>query len=163
GGAFSAETPATTPIILSGLANGTHSVAVAGKNSAGVYQVVNTLSRAWTVNTTQGLVRINEVLARNESAVIVNGKTPDMIELYNPEPVPADWSAVFLADSRRGGIRMHQVPPLSFVNGYGFTVLIADGNTNAGADHLDFQLSSDQGEIGLFDRNGSLIDCIVYG
>src|SRR5206468_1410499 len=50
-----------------------------------------------------------------------------------------------------------------FVNGYGFAVLIADGDTNAGPDHLDFQLSSDQGEIGLFDPNGVLIDCIVYG
>src|SRR5207249_10060618 len=81
----------------------------------------------------------------------------------NPEPVPADLSGVFLTDSPRAGIRMHQVPPLSFVNGYGFAVLIADGDTNAGPDHLDFQLSSDQGEIGLFDPNGVLIDCIVYG
>jgi hypothetical protein len=38
GGAFSAETPITTPIAITGLGNGTHTVAVAGKNDAGFYQ-----------------------------------------------------------------------------------------------------------------------------
>jgi Big-like domain-containing protein/lamin tail-like protein/Ig-like domain-containing protein len=300
GGPYSEERPVSSPIELSDLANGTHTVSVVGKNSAGVYQTLNTLSRPWTVNT-QSDVRLNEILARNEGAVFVNGETPDMVELYNPgagpidlsgmgltddpavpkkftfppgsslgggqyltlyadsetgpgihlgfglnqngdglwlfnanstlrdsitfgfqaadysigrwpngswgltrptfgganiaqpaadahyvkinewltrgrvsfpddfvelynaEPVPADLSGVFLTDAPQAGVRMHQVPPLSFINGYGFFVFIADGNTNAGADHLGFQLSSDQGEIGLFDRNGTLIDCVSYG
>ncbi len=291
GGGYSPETPVSTPIVLSGLGNGTYTVSVVGKNSAGVFQKVNTFSRPWTVNPSLADVRINEVLARNES---IGAGTPDMIELhnpgngavdlsgmsltddptvpkkyvfaagtslaggqyltadanvlgfglnqngdsvwlfnanstvrdsvtfgfqaadysigrlangswgltrptfgapnvaqapadahyvkinewlargrtlfpsdfvelYNPEPAPADLSGVFMTDAPQGGVRIHQVPPLSFIDGFGFTVLIADGETNAGADHLGFQLSSDQGEIGMFDRNGLLIDCITYG
>ncbi|MEX0586384.1 MAG: CotH kinase family protein, partial [Pirellulales bacterium] len=38
GGAFGAETPVTTQITLSGLANGTYSVSVIGKNAADVWQ-----------------------------------------------------------------------------------------------------------------------------
>ena len=38
GGVFSAETPIATPIDISGLGNGTHTVFVIGKNDAGFYQ-----------------------------------------------------------------------------------------------------------------------------
>jgi hypothetical protein len=61
GGAFSAETPLSTPISVSGLANGTHTVAVIGKNDAGFYQNdpafgpdgVPTFA-TWNVDTGQG-------------------------------------------------------------------------------------------------------------
>jgi hypothetical protein len=299
GGPFGDETPVSIPIVLSGLGSGTHRVAVKGKNSASVYQSIDTVSRPWAINGAPD-VRLNEILARNE-AVLVNGETPDMIELYNPgsapvdlsgigltddqavpkkftfppgsslgageyltlyadsesgpgihlgfgldqngdgvwlfnanstlresitfgfqaadysigrladgswgltrptfgapnvaqppadahyvkinewltrgrvlfpedfvelynvEPVPADLSGVFFTDAPQAGVRLHQVPALSFVDGYGYVVLRADGNTNAGADHLGFQLSSDQGEIAMFDSDGALIDCVIYG
>src|SRR5262249_1101021 len=59
GGAWSAETPATTPISLSGLANGAHHVELTGKRDTGFYQddsafgmdALVTTSRTWTVNT----------------------------------------------------------------------------------------------------------------
>lgn len=294
GGPYSGETPVSSPIVLSGLADGTYTVSVVGKNSAGTNQTFNTFSRPWTVNTAQSQVRLNEVLAQNVAAVVVNGETPDLIELYNPglatvdlsgmgltddpavpkkfafapgrslgggqyltvnadeigfalnqngdtlwlfnanstlsdsitfgfqaadysigrlangswgltrptfggpniaqppadpryvkinewlasarvlhaedfvelynpEPVPADLSGVYFSDAPQAAPRMHRVPPLSFIGGYGFVVLTADGNTNAGPEHLNFQLSSDQGEIAMFASNGSLIDCITYG
>ncbi len=57
GGAWSAETPTTTPITLANLAGGAHHVDVIGKNDAGFYQddaalgtnAVITVSRTWTV------------------------------------------------------------------------------------------------------------------
>jgi hypothetical protein len=58
GGAWSAETVISTPITLSGLANGVHTVDVVGKNDAGFYQddaAFGTTGRlstvSWTVNT----------------------------------------------------------------------------------------------------------------
>ncbi len=94
GGAWSAETPTTTPITVAGLANGPHTVDVSGKNDAGTYQddaALGTDARVssvnWTVNTSYfppvNGVRINEVLAKNTETQGFSGVFPDMIELYN--------------------------------------------------------------------------------
>src|SRR5947207_15056265 len=58
-GAWSAETPTTVSINLSGLANGVHHVEVSGKRDSGYYQddpifgpdSLVTTSKTWTVNT----------------------------------------------------------------------------------------------------------------
>ena len=87
-GAYSAETPITTPISLTGLTNGTYTVHVIGKNAAGVWQAEAnaTASQSWTVQTSGTLpiqVVINEVLASNAGAVALGATRPDVIELYN--------------------------------------------------------------------------------
>jgi hypothetical protein len=52
-GAYGAETPITTPITLSGLADGTYTVYAVGKNDAGAYQsdADATASTTWIVDT----------------------------------------------------------------------------------------------------------------
>jgi VCBS repeat-containing protein len=86
-GALSAEFPIGTPISLSGLSAGEHSVRVIGRNSAGIYQdaagVAATESVSWTVTPGHTNLRINEVLAVNTGAVVHEGTLPDIIELYN--------------------------------------------------------------------------------
>jgi len=53
--------------------------------------------------------------------------------------------------------------PLSFIKGSGFLKLTADGDTTAGANHLNFKLDHDRGEIALFDAAQSLVDFVFYG
>ena len=71
------------PVELTGLAAGDYTVYVIGKNSAGVWQAEAdaTASKTWTVDPALARVRINEVLASNDSAVDHLGTFPDMIEL----------------------------------------------------------------------------------
>ena len=91
-GAFSPEIPATTPIVLTGLANGPHTVTVVGKNDALYYQndpffgsdATVTQSRTWTVDSNlAGHIRINEILASNNESLENGTSHPDAVELYN--------------------------------------------------------------------------------
>lgn len=110
------STPAT--ISLTGLANGTHTVYVTGKNDAGYYQddtfvypatssvpAAVTASKSWTVDTTstppagQPLVRINEVLAKNTETLGFSGTFPDLYELANAGTATADLSGWGLTDN----------------------------------------------------------------
>ena len=54
---------------------------------------------------------------------------------------------LFLTDNPIGAPFQHDIAPLSFIPGGGYAVFTADGNANAGPDHVDFKLSSDQGMI----------------
>ena len=71
-----------------------------GKNDAGIWQDESaaTLSRTWTVLSGLRGVVINEVLARNVSAVSTNGAFPDLIELHNPRATAVDISNLRLTD-----------------------------------------------------------------
>ncbi len=101
GGTWSPETVISTPISLTGLANGTHTVEVSGKNDAGTYQDSPDLgpsarpaSVTWTVDTAYvppaaAQVRLNEVLARNTATAGFGGVFPGLIELYNAGTAPA--------------------------------------------------------------------------
>ncbi|MCI0362927.1 MAG: lamin tail domain-containing protein, partial [Phycisphaerales bacterium] len=295
-GSWSAETTISTPITLSGLANGsTNTVYVLGRSASGLWQTVPTLSRTWVVNTATPTVRLNEVLARNVSAVNLGGNFPDVIELYNegasavnltglrltddaaapfkyifppgaslaagaylmlsendlgfalegsgeglflfdsagttvldsvqfgpqlpdlsigrfgvlgawtltqptfgstniarvtgsastvrinewlafgsasnPDDLielyntgtqPVNLAGHYLTDNPLGFKNRHRIPDLSFIGGGSFLVLVADGDTD-NADHVNFQLDADQGEIGLFSPQLVAIDCVTYG
>jgi hypothetical protein len=103
-------------------------------------------------------LKINEWLA--------DGVTPyadDFIELFNPDPLPVALGGLFLTDTIAGTLDRHQITQLSFVAGGGFALFIADGDEDAGADHLDFQLAAEGGSIGLYHSDLSLIDCVTYG
>ena len=133
GGGWSAETPLATPITLSGLANGPHQVEVAGKNDAGLYQddpvmgpdAAATKSRIWIVNTNAPMLRLNEILADNQAAVPVNGKYPDLIELYNAGTAAADLSGVSLTDSAADPQKF-VFPPGTTLGAGQYLVLYAD-------------------------------------
>lgn len=96
GGAWSAETPISSPISLSGLTNGLTTVNVSGKNDAGFYQDdaafgqdARVTSVSWVVDTAYvppapaPLVQINEVLAKNAETISFGNNFPDIIELRN--------------------------------------------------------------------------------
>jgi hypothetical protein len=102
-------------------------------------------------------LRINEWLAL--------GTTPfanDFIELYNPGFLPVALGGLFFTDELLGIPDRHAIAPLSFMPAFGYQRFVADGDTEQGADHVNFRLSGDQGEIGLLLPNLAVIDCVYY-
>jgi hypothetical protein len=116
-----------------------------------------------SANTAQTLgnprnLRINEWLASGQ-----NPLPDDFVELFNPEALPVALGGLYLTDQPIGAPARSPIAPLSFIEANGFTAFIADGDPNEGADHADFRLAVEQGEIGLFASDLSEIDCVVYG
>jgi len=96
-------------------------------------------------------------------AASVPPTTEDFIELYNADPLPVALGGMYLTDEPLGAPALHRIADLSFIAGGGFTAFTADGSEGAGAEHLNFKLSSEQGQIGLFASDLSVVDCVAYG
>ena len=102
-------------------------------------------------------LKVNEWLA-DEDVLQDN----DLIEIYNPQPMPVDMGRMYLTDDPAAQPNRHQLSPLTFVDGAGYAVFIADGDPGDGADHLNFRLSPHQEIIGLFDTDISEVDTVIY-
>jgi hypothetical protein len=101
-------------------------------------------------------VRINEWLA-------VGGTLfPDtFIELYNPDADPVDLGGMYLTDGPATLPAVSRIKPLSFIEGNGHAVLLADKSASPG--HVSFLLSTTGGTIRLFDSEAKEIDSVTYG
>jgi hypothetical protein len=84
----------------------------------------------------------------------------DWVELANLAPFPASLTGLILTDARYG--QQVAFPPLSFIGGYGFVKLIADGDTNAGPNHLSFRMDGLTEELLLIAADGSELDNVRY-
>jgi len=174
GGAWSGEIPLSTPLTLTGLGIGAHSVDVIGKNDAGFYQndpafgsdAVITHSRRWIVNSvlTPPTVVLNEVLARNIT-FDHNGAKPDMIELYNPGPGTADLSGMVVAKDANAPLDERFTFPANTLLGEGqYQILYADEQIVPGEWHLPFVLRGEGGTVLLYKSDGvTLADSVSYG
>ncbi|MCY2951560.1 MAG: lamin tail domain-containing protein [Planctomycetota bacterium] len=176
GGPWSAERPINTPISLTNLANGPHTVDVIGKNDAGLYQdstilgsdALITHSRTWTVDSTAIAphIRINEVLALNTS-LDHNGSLPDMIELYNDGAADFDLSGYSISDN--ADLPGKFVFPDGTTLGKGqYLILYADALTADGEIHLGFSIKDEGDSITLFsppavDLTRTVVDSVKYG
>jgi hypothetical protein len=87
----------------------------------------------------------------------------DFVELYNPSSLPVGLGGLFLTDNLSAAPNRHPIAPLSFIAASGYLAFEADGDSGQGPDHLNFKLAPEQGEIGLFAADLSLIDCVIYG
>ncbi len=114
------------------------------------------VNRAAAVASAQG-VRINEWLTAEETLLLA-----DFVELYNPQGLPAAVGGCYLTDNAMGWPTQHQIAGLSFVPANGFVVFQADGNEQQGAEHLNFKLAPEGGEIALFSPSVELIDYVIY-
>ncbi len=167
GGAFGAETPVGTPISLNGLADGTYTVFVIGRDSSGVWQEESaaTLSQTWTVLSGLRGVVISEVLARNVSAVSTNGAFPDLIELHNPRATSVDLSGLRLTDDLNAPNRF-VFPAGTSIPAGGYLVLRAAVSDGSPGLHLGFGLDQNGESIYLLDTaaNGSgVLDSVRFG
>ena len=167
-GAYSAEFPTAAPINLSGLPNNsTNTIYVIGRNSAGVYQSVGnaTTSKTWVVKTTIPKVRLNEILARNDTAVNHNGTFPDLIELYNEGTNVVDLSGLRLTDDAANPNKF-TFPPNTTLAGGGYLVVYANDPDLTPGFHLGFGLGQNGASVYLFDSvaNGSqMLDSVIFG
>jgi len=167
-GALGAETPVATPITLSGLVNGSSNrVDVVGRNAAGIYQdpASATASRTWVVRTSTPTVRLNEVLARNDSAVNHNGTFPDVIECYNEGATTVDLSGLRLTDDPGNPNKFTFAANTTLVAG-GYLVAFANNSDGTPGIHLGFSLKQEGGAVYLYDKlssGGALIDSVVFG
>ena len=102
-------------------------------------------------------LRINEWYATGDIRL-----TDDHVEIYNPLDVAVALDGVSISDEPFFVPQASSLPALSFIAPRGFTDLIADGDVQAGADHLSFRLSPTHEHLGLFDANGDWIDQVFY-
>lgn len=176
-GAWSAETPASTPIQLAALAAGEHQVEVSGKRDSGLFQDDARFAPAnptsglhWRVDPTHAepspLRRLlNEVLARNVETLTMGETTPDYVELHNASDAPLDLSGLSLSDDLANPRKFTFGSGVS-IPARGFLLLVADSETNSPGVHLGFSLDQN-GEAVLLtdraDRGGALLDSISFG
>jgi lamin tail-like protein/Big-like domain-containing protein/CotH protein len=166
-GAFGPETPVGTPINLTGLGMGTYTVFVVGRNSQGLWQSTNapTISKTWTVIPGLVGVVINEVLARNDSAVNHSNTFPDMIELFNASGASIDLSDLQLTDDPTQPDKFTFPTNTTLASGAYLRLFADDPNGTSGI-HVRFSLDQDGEGVYLFDKasnGGALIDSVQFG
>ncbi|RYD34466.1 MAG: hypothetical protein EOP86_10920, partial [Verrucomicrobiaceae bacterium] len=165
GGAFSADVPSSTPIALTGLAPGTHTLQVIGKNDAGGYQAAPTVA-VWTVDPGWAPpVRINEVLASNGSVFSSGTAHPDVVELFNPGPAAVDLGGWMLSDDAAAPDRF-TIPAGTSLAAGGYLVLIAGPVDGGPGLHTGFALDADGDDV-ILTRSGSagggVVDRVSFG
>ena len=158
---FGVETAAATPIELSGLANGTHTVSILARTADGAWPPnAAALSVSWEIDAAWPSVRLNEILAMNQAAFMHGGAFHGYIELFNEGVDAADLSGMSLArdpDELDG----FQFPAGTVLDAGGTLLLFT-------ADHLPlgFDLDAIGGGVFLFGTaaNGRrLLDSVKYG
>ena len=113
-------------------------------------------SEGWSV------VVINEFMASNASGLQDDsGAYPDWIELYNPTEEALELDGWMLSDDRQE--RDKHVLQGQRIDAGGWLLLVADGDTDEGDDHLGFSLSADGEDIGLYSPDGGVVDEVEYG
>ncbi len=99
-------------------------------------------------------VCLNEFMPDNGATLAgPQGDFPDWLEIHNPGDAPVylqDWS---LSDDP-ANTRKHVLAQGIAIDEDGYLLLYADGNTDAGIDHLSFSLPAEGGSIGLFTPEG---------
>jgi uncharacterized repeat protein (TIGR01451 family) len=129
------------------LADGTWGLTVPTFGAENIAQPVGDPSR----------LRINEWLAASGNIF-----QEDFIELFNPDPLPVALGGLALSHKPQSLPLESPITPLSFIAGGGWRAFIADEDTAAGANHVNFKLSAEGGWISLARPDGVLIDMIVY-
>ncbi|MES2708277.1 MAG: Ig-like domain-containing protein [Verrucomicrobiota bacterium] len=103
-----------------------------------------------------GNLRINEWLGSNN--IVVSG---DFVELYNPDPLPVELGGYSMSQDFRNEPEQSPFPPNSYIAGGGFLALNADGDPEAGGDHLNFKINRIRDVITLLDPAGNLVDNVM--
>ncbi len=174
------NSPFTNPatINLTGLANGSHTVFVSGKNDAGYYQDDTfvypatagiparvTASRTWTVGAPPSRLILNEILAKNNTSLTNSGTTPDLVELWNDSPSATDLSGMGLTDDSLSHYK-YLFPPGTTVPAGGYLVLYADSSVALPGLHLGFTLNLSGGGVFLYastNGGGTMQDSVSFG
>ncbi len=166
-GSLIAERSISLPIVLSGLAAGTHSVQIIPRNSAGVLQGIASPdhSDSWTVDVSAASIRINEVLASNGTAFDHEGTFPDAIELYNFGATAVDVGGWTLTDDPSVQDK-YAFPEGTTIGAGQYFVVFANVEDGTGGLHSGFNLSATGESVSLYRsalQDGSLVDSVAFG
>ena len=167
-GSWGGERSITQALTISNLPQGSsNTVYVIGKTSAGGWQSMAnpTVSRSWIVNTNWPAVRINEVLARNDSAINHGGTFPDYIELHNEGTATIDLSGMRLTDDPSTPGKF-VLPPGTAIAAGAYLPLYGNNDDGTGGIHLGFGLNDTGDDLYLFNRvadGGALLDSVQFG
>ena len=109
---------------------------------------------------------LNEVLARNVSAVTNGGLVADYVELFNAGAAPFSLAGMSLSvDSLTAG--QWTFPPGASVDAGSYLVIWCDdsraASTNAGDYNTGRALNGDSGAVYLFNSLGQLVNSVEYG
>lgn len=109
---------------------------------------------------------ISEVLADNATTLIVDGRTPDLIELYNPSTNAVDLAGLSLNDSANNTPPKWVFPAGSLIPARGYFTVQADADAPASATNTGFGLNVRGGALYLFKKapdTNEIFDRVVYG
>ena len=172
-GVWSAETPISSPITLSALADGPHYVDVIGRNDASLYQndpvlgsdAIVTKSRTWTVDSMASPIRLNEILASNSGVFRHEGTSPDAIELVNVSSESVSLDGMGLTDDPTDPYQFI-FPPGTMLAAGEYLVMFANNPDGTSGFHLGFNLNQSSDAVYLYDsteNSGILLDSVVFG
>ncbi len=110
---------------------------------------------------------LNEVLARNESALSPWAEYSDWIELANTTASPVSLTGMSLGDAA-GAMGQWTFPAGTSIPANGFLRVWCDGARAASATlssdmNTGFSLSSESGGVHLFNAPGQMVDAVEYG
>ena len=131
-----------------------------GRNSAGVWGATDPTFGEDNRPRAEGArnrLRINEWMA--DARVTVND---DFIEIYNPSLGPVDLGGMYLTDNIAGWPDRFEVPALTYVGPERHLVFFADGNPDAGKDHVSFGLSRTIDTVSLADEQMRQVDGVRF-
>ena len=113
--------------------------------------------------TVSGALLINELMPSNQGTVAdESGAYPDWIEIYNPGSSDVSLAGWTISDDLDEPDKHELSDELSVPAG-GFLVLWADKDTEDGPLHVDFNLSADGEDLGLYDADGGPADVVTFG
>ena len=166
GGAFSGEFSIDQPLEITGLTGGAHFVEVIGRNELGIWQAETnaTRSQTWTVDlAANASVQISEILASNQTALVVGDESPDLIELYNSGTASMDLGGYSITDDENDPTKF-VFPAGTSVPAGGYLLLVAENAEGFGI-RLGFGLNENGDNVYLFDDspNRQLVDSVQFG
>jgi hypothetical protein len=108
-------------------------------------------------------VVINELLASNSDLVYDNaGDDDDWFEIYNYGEIPIQLNDLYFSDNPSIPHKWKiDTAENIFLEPGGFMFFWADDEPEQGYNHTNFKLSAEGEFLGIFDKNGTLIDYIV--
>ncbi len=113
-----------------------------------------------TINAAAGLGNISALLVNEWMADPTSGS--DWFEIYNSAAQPVALGGLYLTDNLADKFQS-RIARLSFIAPKGFLQCYADGQPDAGANHVNFSLKKGGESIGIYSGSGAQLDAIAFG
>ncbi len=124
------------------------------------------LAANWLISYGEPTVVINEFMASNSNCISdPQDDYDDWIEIYNPSAVAIDIGGMYITDDLNEPTKWQipsDYPGETNIPPHQYLLLWADGDTGDGPLHLDFKLSKDGEDVGLFRADGNMVDSISF-